>query len=382
MHLATKAKQENETEEAVQYDVNSTSSIKDDENEKVELELTPLDQLSAQQRKRRGSKEDEGTLYGSTDITMSTLEALKTVRFDAWKCDTNEMLLLLEEMYRQLGLINALNIQTDTLRRFLAAVHSGYRDNPFHNFRHCFCVTQMMYVLINSCHLEERFFSKTELAALITACICHDLDHPGLSNGYQINAKTELAIRYQDKSPLENHHCAVTFDILSRPECDILDGLTLHQKDIFKNDLNLLILATDMTRHAEILNAFKSRFNVDPPPDVDQDLTYLKMILIKACDVSNEIRPPAVAEPWVERLLQEYFLQCSTEKKRGLPYAPYMDPERVTKSSSQIGFIRLVLLPLFEAISKVLPQVQTLAVDNLNNALNYYEDLHKKNSLS
>ena len=30
MHLATKAKQENETEEAVQYDVNSTSSIKYD----------------------------------------------------------------------------------------------------------------------------------------------------------------------------------------------------------------------------------------------------------------------------------------------------------------------------------------------------------------
>jgi len=338
--------------------------------------------LSASPRKRRGSKEDEEALSGAGDITMATLEALKTVRFDAWKCDTNEMLVLLEEMYRELGLINALNIQTNTLRRFLAAVHGGYRDNPFHNFRHCFCVTQMMYVLINSCQLEERFFSKTELAALITACICHDLDHPGLSNGYQINAKTELAIRYQDKSPLENHHCAITFDILSRPECDILDGLTSHQQDVFKNDLNLLILATDMTRHAEILNSFKSRFNNDPPPDVDQDLTYLKMILIKACDVSNEIRPPAVAEPWVDRLLKEYFIQCSTEKKRGLPYAPHMDPERVTKSSSQIGFIRIVLLPLFEALSKVLPQMQTLAVDNLNNALNYYEDLHKKNSLS
>ena len=46
---------------------------------------------------------------------------------------------------------------------------------------------------------------------------------------------------------------------------------------------------------------------------VTLDLTYLKMILIKACDVSNEIRPPAVAEPWVERLLQEYFVQvCIT----------------------------------------------------------------------
>ena len=33
MHLATKAKQENETKEAVQYNVNSTSSIKDDVSE-------------------------------------------------------------------------------------------------------------------------------------------------------------------------------------------------------------------------------------------------------------------------------------------------------------------------------------------------------------
>ena len=70
-----------------------------------------------------------------------------------------------------------------------------------------------------------------------------------------------------------------------------------------------LITQSVMIRHAEILNAFKSRFDIDPPPEVDQDLTYLKMILIKACDVSNEIRPPAVAEPWVERLLQEYFVQ-------------------------------------------------------------------------
>lgn len=376
MHLATMTTHVNET---LQNSVNPTLMSKDT----VELKLIALDQLSvsptppaAITRKRRGSKD------ASNDITMSTLEALKTVRFDAWKCDTNEMLILLEEMYRQLGLINALKIQPDSLKQFLAAVHSGYRDNPFHNFRHCFCVTQMMYVFINTCSLEERFFSKAELAALITACICHDLDHPGLTNAYQINAQTELAVRYQGKSPLENHHCAVTFDILSRPECDILKGMTQQQQDIFKNDLALLILATDMTRHAEILNAFKSRFDIDPPPEVDQDLTYLKMILIKACDVSNEIRPPAVAEPWVERLLQEYFVQCSTEKKSGLPFAPFMDPDRVTKTSSQIGFIRLVLMPLFDALSKVLPQVETLAIDNLNNALNYYEDLHKKNSLS
>ena len=33
---------------------------------------------------------------------------------------------------------------------------------------------------------------------------------------YQINAHTELAIRYNDISPLENHHAAVTFQLLER----------------------------------------------------------------------------------------------------------------------------------------------------------------------
>ena len=33
---------------------------------------------------------------------------------------------------------------------------------------------------------------------------------------YQINARTELSIRYNDISPLENHHAAVAFDIISQ----------------------------------------------------------------------------------------------------------------------------------------------------------------------
>lgn len=42
---------------------------------------------------------------------------------------------------------------------------------------------------------------------------------------YQINARTELAVRYNDISPLENHHCAVTFQILSMPECNVFANI-------------------------------------------------------------------------------------------------------------------------------------------------------------
>lgn len=38
----------------------------------------------------------------------------------------------------------------------------------------------------------------------------------------------------------------------------------------------------------------------------------LKMVLIKCCDISNEVRPTEVAEPWVDCLLEEYFMQVSS----------------------------------------------------------------------
>lgn len=33
-------------------------------------------------------------------------------------------------------------------------VRDNYRSNPFHNFRHCFCVTQMMYSMVCLCSLQ------------------------------------------------------------------------------------------------------------------------------------------------------------------------------------------------------------------------------------
>lgn len=43
-------------------------------------------------------------------------------------------------------------------------------------------------------------------------------------------------------------------------------------------------------------------------------LLQLKMVLIKCCDISNEVRPMEVAEPWVDCLLEEYFMQVGPTK--------------------------------------------------------------------
>jgi hypothetical protein len=46
-------------------------------------------------------------------------------------------------------------------------------------------------------------------------------------------------------------------------------------------------------------------------------------------------------------------LQSDREKEQGLPVAPFMDREKVTKPTAQIGFIKFVLIPMFETVSKV-----------------------------
>ena len=62
--------------------------------------------------------------------------------------------------------------------------------------------------------------------------------HPGSSNSHEVKAGTKLAILYDDISVLENHHTAMTFDILGRPGCNVLETLTpSHTAQIFSGSI-------------------------------------------------------------------------------------------------------------------------------------------------
>ncbi|KTF75809.1 hypothetical protein cypCar_00050402 [Cyprinus carpio] len=149
----------------------------------------------------------------------------------------------------------------------------------------------------------------------MSICICYLLSvldpvhtPSSLLCRYQINARTELAVRYNDISPLENHHCAVAFQIFSQPDCNIFANFDPEAFKQIRQGTITLILATDMARHGEILDSFRQK--VDNFDFTDEEhVTCLKMVLIKCCDISNEVRPMEVSEPWVDCLLEEYFMQ-------------------------------------------------------------------------
>lgn len=54
------------------------------------------------------------------------------------------MLVLLQVMFTDLDFLTDLHIELDVLQNFLFEVYCHYNSIPFHNFRHCFCVTQMV----------------------------------------------------------------------------------------------------------------------------------------------------------------------------------------------------------------------------------------------
>ncbi|KAM4700287.1 high affinity cGMP-specific 3',5'-cyclic phosphodiesterase 9A [Discoglossus pictus] len=296
-------------------------------------------------------------------------EELKRPTFNVWEC--NQMLDLLEFMFYDLDLVAKFRMDPETLWTFLGCVQNHYRQNPFHNFQHSFCVTQMMYSVISLCDLQS-VLSPVDIVTLMVSSLCHDLDHPGLNNVYQVNARTDLAARYQNRSPLENHHCAITLRILSQPQNNILFHCDHEDAVQIKKGIVELILATDLTHHAEIL---KSLQNIKSPNYSNRECVISLMKgLIKFCDISNEARPADVADRWADSLLEEYFMQSDREKAEGLPVTPYMDRDTVTKAASQGSFISGLLVPLCEALSELFPPMKVWALHPLREAKLRYEE--------
>ncbi|XP_014672164.1 PREDICTED: high affinity cGMP-specific 3',5'-cyclic phosphodiesterase 9A-like, partial [Priapulus caudatus] len=170
---------------------------------------TSLDPFWNRQNTHRKSAEHNRRVFEkylkitNIQVTDEVKMYLRKPTFDNWQWEDAEMLVLLQQMYIDLDFTTKFNIELPVLQEFLYEVYKNYNQIPFHNFRHCFCVSQMMYGLAWLVNMTEQL-GHVDVLIMLTSAICHDLDHPGYNNAYQVNARTELALRYNDISPPEN----------------------------------------------------------------------------------------------------------------------------------------------------------------------------------
>ena len=88
------------------------------------------------------------------------------------------------------------------LTRFLGKIYQGYRrDVEYHNDIHGADVLQMMFVILKQGGLQTLAeLNELDLLSVAISCVCHDYAHDGLNNAYHVNAISERARRYNDKS--------------------------------------------------------------------------------------------------------------------------------------------------------------------------------------
>ena len=64
-------------------------------------------------------------------------------------------------------------------------MRKNYRDVEYHNWKHAFNVCQSMFAIFENSKLSG-YLEDSEKLALIVGCLCHDLDHRGTNNTFQV----------------------------------------------------------------------------------------------------------------------------------------------------------------------------------------------------
>ncbi|XP_067114619.1 3',5'-cyclic-AMP phosphodiesterase 4D-like isoform X2 [Osmerus mordax] len=228
--------------------------------------------------------------------------------------------------------------------------------------------------------LAKAVFTDLEILAAIFASAIHDVDHPGVSNQFLINTNSELALMYNDSSVLENHHLAVGFKLLQEENCDIFQNLTKKQRQSLRKMVIDIILATDMSKHMNLLADLKTMVETKKVTssgvlllDNYSDRIQVLQNMVHCADLSNPTKPLQLYRQWTDRIMEEFFSQGDRERERGMEISPMCDKHNASVEKSQVGFIDYIVHPLWETWADLVhPDAQDI-LDTLEDNREWYQ---------
>merc|ERR1712061_950729 len=128
--------------------------------------------------------------------------------------------------------------------------------------------------------------------ALMVAALCHDVGHFGRTNAFLVETKHQLALRYNDKSPLEAMSAARLFGICALPGMDVF---SLFDKERFTGARKICIttiLHTDLACHMDMVK------------DIAKTYEMKSEIIDKQARHPEHIRSQYIAEVLKAELMQ------------------------------------------------------------------------------
>eukprot|EP00546_Thalassionema_frauenfeldii_P000173 CAMPEP_0178937508 /NCGR_PEP_ID=MMETSP0786-20121207/25799_1 /TAXON_ID=186022 /ORGANISM="Thalassionema frauenfeldii, Strain CCMP 1798" /LENGTH=578 /DNA_ID=CAMNT_0020616093 /DNA_START=1919 /DNA_END=3655 /DNA_ORIENTATION=+ len=282
-----------------------------------------------------------------------------------------------------------LNIPIKTLCDYFRVIENDYNsDIPFHNEIHGADVLQSLHVLLQMTHgiLQT---TKEQLFSVLLAAVIHDVNHPGRNNAFQINARTRLALLYNDCSILEHRHLSHAFRRMlgmhtdgsdtrvRNDDLNFLRNLPLKRFLTIRTRLIDCVLKTDMSKHFETVKMVQGLLNARKGDEMfSEEASWLILqYVLHVADISNAAKGEPLFKLWTERCLNEFFDQGDVEADMGLPISPNCDRKTTDASDCQVGFIHFILLPSFKILGDIIPSVEKQINPVLRKNLEYWKRL-------
>ncbi|XP_041949824.1 cGMP-dependent 3',5'-cyclic phosphodiesterase-like isoform X2 [Alosa sapidissima] len=258
-------------------------------------------------------------------------------------------------MFEDMGFINTYKIEKNSLARFCLMVKRGYRDPPYHNWMHAFSVSHFCYLLCKNLNMGQ-YLEDIEMFALFVSCLCHDLDHRGTNNSFQIVSKSVLAHLYSsDGSVLERHHFAQAISILNSEGCNIFDNCSRKDYHRILDLMHDIILATDIAHHLRILGDLQKMTTDGYDSNKPQHHELLLCLLMSASDLSDQTKDWKTTRRVAELIYKEFFSQGDREKAMGNTPIDMMDRQKAYIPDLQIGFMEHIVMPIFKLLKDLFP---------------------------
>lgn len=282
--------------------------------------------------------------------------------------------------------LEAIQVSAATLERLVLRIGFSYKRVPYHNFHHAFCVLQFTLALLSHCEADDQaLLPPREVFTVLLTALCHDVNHPGTNNAFQIKSKSPLATRYNDSSVLENHHAALTFAMIrSDGGCNVFEHWPEEETQRARHILVDSILGTDMAVHGKLVEELEGRARrmrcqqgpVDEcaaasPDDpvgtkastikaydlsAPADRVHFYRILIHAADIANTVRPFATSFPLALAVCEELASQARMEQELGLDVTQFMlFPTAESVCRGEVGFITRVARPYWVLLGELYP---------------------------
>ncbi|XP_065512266.1 rod cGMP-specific 3',5'-cyclic phosphodiesterase subunit beta isoform X1 [Caloenas nicobarica] len=299
-------------------------------------------------------------------------------RFSDFDCTELELVKCGIQMYYELGVVKKFQIPQEVLVRFVYSVSKGYRKITYHNWRHGFNVAQTMFTLLMTGKLK-RYYTDLEALAMVTAALCHDIDHRGTNNLYQMKSQNPLA-KLHGSSILERHHLEFGKFLLSEESLNICQNLNRRQHEHMIHLMEIAIIATDLALYFKKRTMFQKIVDESKTYDSMTAWTeYLSLettkkevvmaMMMTACDLSAITKPWEVQSKVALLVAAEFWeqgdLEISILQQQPIPM---MDRRKAAELPKlQVGFIDFVCTFVYKEFSRFHEEIQPMLDGLLNN---------------